>query len=133
MKQLRIFQLCINFVTVILINFLLLLRKGVYPYQDMDSWEKFDETLITPKGAFTLNQIQKISQIKTAHVQNVWEVFKIENCGEYHDLYVQCNTLLLADMFENVRDKCIEIYELNPAYFLTALGLAWQACLKKQE
>ena len=55
MKQLRIFQLCINFVTVILINFLLLLRKGVYPYQDMDSWEKFDETLITPKGAFTLN------------------------------------------------------------------------------
>ena len=55
MKQLRIFQLCINFATVILINFLLLLRKGVYPYQDMDSWEKFDETLITPKGAFTLN------------------------------------------------------------------------------
>ena len=51
--------------------------------------------------------------------------------GDYHDLYVQCDTLLLADVFENFRDKCIEIYELDPAHFLSAPGLAWQACLKK--
>ena len=55
----------------------------------------------------------------------------IKNLGEYHDLYVQSDTLLLADVFENFRDKCIEIYELDPAHFLSAPGLAWQACLKK--
>ena len=56
---------------------------------------------------------------------------EIKNLGEYHDWYVQSDTLLLADVFENFRDKCIEIYELNPAHFLSAPGLAWQACLKK--
>ena len=59
------------------------------------------------------------------------KTFEIKNLGEYHDLYVQCDTLLLADVFENFRDKCIEIYELDPAHFLSAPGLAWQACLKK--
>ena len=53
--------------------------------------------------------------------------------GNYHDLYVQSNTLLLADVFENFRNKCIEIYELDPAHFLSAPGLAWQACLKNTE
>ena len=65
------------------------------------------------------------------YTQKVWEVFKIKNLGEYHDLYVQSDTSLLADVFENFRDKCIEIYELDPAYFLSTPGLAWQACLKK--
>ena len=46
-------------------------------------------------------------------------------------MYVQCDTLLLADVFENFRDKCIEIYELDPAYSVSAPGLAWQACIKK--
>ena len=63
----------------------------------------------------------------------VWNTFNIKNVGEYHDLYVQSDKLLLADVFENFRDKCIEIYELNPAQFLSAPGLAWQACLKKTE
>ena len=65
------------------------------------------------------------------HAQKVWEVFEIKNLGEYHDKYVQSDTLLLSDVFENFRDKCIEIYELDPAPFLSALRLAWQACLKK--
>ena len=55
----------------------------------------------------------------------------MNNLGDYHDLYVQSDTLLLADIFENFRNKCIEIYEFDPAYFLSASGLAWQACLKK--
>ena len=59
------------------------------------------------------------------------ELFKLKNLGEYHDLYVQSNTFLLADVFENFRNKCIEIYELDPAHFLSATGLAWEACLKK--
>ena len=58
-------------------------------------------------------------------------MFEIENMGENHDLYVLSDTLLLADVFGNFRDKCIEIFELDPAHFLSAPGLAWQACLKK--
>ena len=65
------------------------------------------------------------------HAQKVCKVFGIKNLGECHDLYVQSDTLLLADVCENFRDKCIEIYKLDPAHFLSAPGLAWQACLKK--
>ena len=57
--------------------------------------------------------------------------FKLENLGDYHDLYVQSDTLLLADVFNNFRDMCIKEYELDPAHFLSLPGLAWQACLKK--
>ena len=66
------------------------------------------------------------------HAQKVLEVFGINNLGEYHVLYVQCDTLLLADVFEKSRDTCIEIYELYPSHFLSASGLVWQACWKKQ-
>ena len=61
----------------------------------------------------------------------MFEEFNLKRLGDYHDLYVQSDTLLLADVFENFRNKCIEIYELDPAHFLSAPGLAWQACLKK--
>ena len=61
----------------------------------------------------------------------VFEDFKLKSLGEYHDLYVQRDTLLLADVSENSRNKCIEIYQLDPTHFLSAPGLAWQACLKK--
>ena len=54
-----------------------------------------------------------------------------KNMGDYHDLYVETDTLLLADAFENFRNMCLEIYELDPSYFYSAPGLAWQACLKK--
>ena len=65
------------------------------------------------------------------HAQKVWDVFGIKNLGEYHDLHIKIDTLLLADMFENFRNKCLEIYELDPIYFVSAPGLAWQICLKK--
>ena len=113
-------------------KFFLLLRKGIYPYEYMDSWERFDENTIPPKEAFysELN-LENITDKDYEHVKKVWEAFEIKNLGEYHDLYVQCDTFLLADVFENFRNKCIEIYELDPAHFLSAPGLAWQACLKK--
>ena len=57
--------------------------------------------------------------------------FKLKNLGEYHDLYGQSDTLLLADVVENFRNTCIKVYELDPTHFLSLLGLAWQACLKK--
>ena len=112
-------------------KFFLLLRKGVYPYEYIDSCKKFNENTIPPKEAFysELN-LEGISDADYEHVKKVWEAFEIKNLGEYHDLYVQCDTLLLADVFENFRDKCIEIYGLDPAYFLSEPGLAWQACLK---
>ena len=72
-----------------------------------------------------------ISDEDNAHGQKVWKVFEIKDRGESNYLYVQSNTLLLVDVFENFRDKCIEIYELDPANFLLAPGLAWQAYLKK--
>ena len=65
------------------------------------------------------------------HVQKLWEVFKIKDMGENHYLYTQCDTLLLADVFVNFRDKCIEIYGLHFAHFSSAPELAWHACLKK--
>ena len=110
-------------------KFILLLRKGVYPYEYMHSWEKFNETSLPPKESFysELN-LEEISDKDYLHAQKVWDVFEIKNLGEYHDLYVQSDTLLLADAFEKFRDKCIEIYQLDPAHFLSAPGLAWQAC-----
>ena len=104
-------------------QFVLLLGKGVYPYKYMDSWERFDETSLPDKEAF-YSKLNEESITDKSHAQKVWEELKIKNLGEYHDLYVQCDTLLLADVFENVRDMCIEISELDPAYFLSAPGLA---------
>ena len=65
--------------------------------------------------------------------KKVWKNFEIKNVGEHYDLYVQSDILLLADVSENFRDKCIELYELDSAHFLSAPGLAWQAYLKKTE
>ena len=100
----------------------------------MDSWNRFKEESLPDKEYFysELNK-EHITDEDYAHAQKVWDTFKIKNLGEYHDLYVQSDTALLADVFENFRDKCIEIYELDPAHFLSAPGLAWQACLKKTE
>ena len=67
------------------------------------------------------------------HHQKVSEVFKLKNLGDYHDVYFQSDTFLLADVFENFRNKCIEIYEPDPAHILSAPGLVSQACLKKTE
>ena len=113
-------------------KFILLLRKGIYPYEDISNQEKIDETTIPPKEAFysKLN-LESISDADYQHAQKAWKVFEIKNRGEYHDLYVQSDTLLLADVFENFRNMCLEIYELDPVYFVSAPGLAWQACLKK--
>ena len=96
---------------VILIN-LLLLRKDVDPYEYMDSWKRFNETSLPFKKYF---------------------YSEVTHMGDYHDLNVQTDTLLLPDVFEKFREKCIEICGLDPSHFYSAPGLAWQACLKKTE
>ena len=114
-------------------KFILLLRKGVYPYEYMDNWERFDETSLLNKESFYSNlNMENVDDIDYSHGNNVFKRFKLKNLGEYHDLYVQSDTLLLADVFENFRNTCIKVYELDPAHFLSLPGLAWQACLKKQ-
>ena len=113
-------------------KFILLLRKGVNPYEYMDNWERFNETSLPSKESFYGNlNMENIDDIDYRHGNNVFNKFKLNNLGDYHDLYVQSNTLLLADVFENFRDTCLKEYELDPAHFLSLPGLAWQACLKK--
>ena len=113
-------------------KFILLLRKGVYPFEYMDSWEKCNETSLPIKEDFYSHlNMEDIEDIDYRHGNNVFNNFKLNNLGDYHDLYVQSDTLLLADVFENFRDMCINVYELDPAHFLSLSGLAWQACLKK--
>ena len=108
-------------------KFILLLRKGVYPYEYMDSWEKFNETSLPSKKDFYSNlNMEDIDDIDYRHGNNVFKGFKLEKLGDYHDLYVQSDTLLSADVIENFRDMCIKEYELDPAHFLSLPGLAWQ-------
>ena len=110
-----------------------MLGKGIYPYEYIDSWKKFNENTIPPKEAFysELN-LEGISDADYEHVKKVWEAFEIKNLGECHDLYVQCDTLLLVDVFENFRDKCVEIYELDPPHFLFDPGLTNMARMFKK-
>ena len=120
-----------NFCNGDLNKFILLLRKGVYRYEYMDNWERFDETSLPDKEFFY--SILNMENIDYRHGNNVFKKFKLKNLGEYHDLYVQSDTLLLADVFENFRNMCIKVYEIDPAHFLSLPGLAWQACLKKKQ
>ena len=116
-------------------KFILLLRKGVYPYEYMDDWEKFNETKLPEKEEFYSNlNLEDITDADYMHAKRVCNYFEIKKLGEYHDLYLESDVSLLADVFENFRKMCLKIYQLDPAKFLSAPGLAWQvAALKKIE
>ena len=113
-------------------KFALLIRKGVYSHQYMDSSDGFDEASLSDKKSFysELN-LEDITDKDYVHAQKVFKELKLKDLGNYHDLYVQSRTLLIADVFGKFRNKCIEIHELDPAHFLSAPGLACQACFKK--
>ena len=103
-------------------KFILLLRKGAHPYEYMDSWERFDEPSLPDKKAFysSLN-MEDITDVGYRHAKSVLKYLNNKNLGDYHDLYVQSDTLLLADGFEKFRNKCREIYELDLAHFFYQL------------
>ena len=103
----------------------MLLRKGVYPYDYVDLISRFSETQLPPKFLFysKLNDSDISDDYKDA--ETVWKKF-----GEYHDLYNVSNVSLLADVFENFRDVCMNKYKLDPAWYYTSPGLAWDASLK---
>ena len=101
----------------ILITFFLL-RKGVYPYEYTDSWERFNKISFPAKEVFYSNlNIEDITDVDYKDANIVFKNFINKNLGDYHDLYVQSNTLLFADVFENIRTMRIKVYDLDPAHF----------------
>ena len=106
-------------------------RKGFYPYEYMDSLKRFKENKIPSKEAFYSRLTEEgISDEDYEHVKKVWKVFGMKTLQDYHNLYNVTDVLLLADVFENFRNVCMENYKLDPAHYFTAPGLAWDACLK---
>ena len=112
-------------------KFELLARKGIYPYDYMNGIEKFSEQTLPPKEEFysKLNDCG-ISDDDHNHAKKVWKEFGVKNLGEYHDLYLKSDVLLLADVFEEFRNVCLENYSLDPAWYYTSPGLSWDALLK---
>ena len=109
-------------------------RKGVYPYEYMDDFEKFKKQSLPKKTSFfsRLKQ-EKVSDEDFEHAQKVWKECKLKNMGDFHDLYLKTDVLLLADVMENFRKLCEKHYELDPAHFFTVPGMAWDAMLKITE
>ncbi|CAL1294548.1 unnamed protein product [Larinioides sclopetarius] len=109
----------------------LLLRKGVYPYEYMDSFQKFEEPRLPSIQSFeSILTGSGISVDDYRHAQSVWNYFHLKNMGDYHDLYVKSDVLQLADVFENFRKLCQIYYGLDCVHLFTAPGLAWQSSLK---
>ena len=112
-------------------KFILLLRKSVYPYEYIDNETKFEQTVLPSKNKFYSNVHKTdISDRDYNHALKVWNTFNIKNFGEYHDFYVQSDTLLLSNVSEAFRNTCIKEYELDSTYFVSAPGLSWITCLK---
>ena len=109
----------------------LLLRKGVFPYDWFESFNRLSVDHLPPKESFhSILNDSDISEEDYQHAQNVWETFKMKTMRDYHDLYLKSDVLLLSDVFENFRDVCLDNYRLDPIFYYTAPGLAWDACLK---
>ena len=109
----------------------LLRRKGVYPYEYVDSYERFDEIKLPPQESFYSKLTREhISDADYEHGQQVWNAFRCQTLGDYHDIYLRTDVLLLADIFEAFRNTSMQHYGLDPAHYLSAPGMSWDALLK---
>ena len=109
----------------------LMSQKGVYPYDFMDSFEKFNQMELPNKDQFySILNDQHITDDEYDHANKVWNTFMIKRMGEYHDLYLVSDVLLLTDVFENFRKTCMQYYKLDPCHYFTSPGLSWDAMLK---
>ena len=109
----------------------LMSQKGVYPYDYMDSFEKFNEKELPTKDQFhSILNDQHITDDEYNHAKEVWNTFMIRTLGDYHDLYLVSDVLLLTDVFENFRKTCMQYYKLDPCHYFTSPGLNWDAMLK---
>ena len=111
----------------------LLKQKGIFPYEYITDHSAFNETELPPKEAFasSLDGYKGISESDYQHAQNVWKTFNIQNLGQYNDLYLATDVLLLADVFETFRDLGMRTYRLDPANYITTPSFAWDALLLK--
>ena len=112
----------------------LMSQKGVYPYDFMDSFEKFNQMELSTKDQFySILNDQHITDDEYDHAKKVWKtfkIFKINTMGEYHDLYLGSDVLLLTNVFENFRKTCMQCYKLDPCHYFTSPGVSWDAMLK---
>ena len=108
----------------------LMARKGVYPYDYMDSFDKFNSQLPSKEDFYSILNDKHIKNEEYEHAKNVWNTFNLKNMGEYHDLYLKSDILLLVDVFENFRNTCFEYYKRDPCHYFTSPGLSWDAMLK---
>ena len=112
-------------------KFNLITQKGVYPYEYMDSFDRFEETQLPPKENFYSSLTdESISDSDYQHAQEVWTTFNCKNLKDYHDVYLGSDVLLLADVFENFRKAAMATYGLDPAWYYTLPGYSWDALLK---
>ncbi|RLU17688.1 hypothetical protein DMN91_009924 [Ooceraea biroi] len=112
-------------------DFDLLTRKGVFPYEYVDCAKKLEDTRLPPRESFYSSLTgDTVSESDYAHAENIWQRFAIRTLGEYSDLYLKTDVLLLTNVFENFRDSCINSYGLDPAYYYTLPGFTWNAMLK---
>ena len=110
----------------------LLCQKGFYPYEWFDNVNKFEfQGLPKPKEFYSCLSQKHISEDNYEHAQNVYEKLNCKSFKDYHLLYLKCDVLLLADVFENFRNTCINYYGLDPANYISAPSLAWDAMLLK--
>ena len=106
-------------------------QKGVYPFDFIDSFDRFNETKLPEQQDFySILNNEHISDEQYKYAQNVWDTFNLKTVGEYHDLYLKSDILLLADVFENFRKTCLQYYKLDPCHYFTSPGLSWDAMLK---
>ena len=112
----------------------LMSQKGVYPYDFIDSFEKFNQMKQPSKDQFySILNDQNITDDEYHHAKKVWNTLMIKTMGEYHDLYLVSDVLLLTDVFENFRKTCMQYYKLDPCDYFTSLGLSWDAMLKNDQ
>lgn len=110
--------------------FKLACKKGVYCYDYINSWLRYEETELPDSSKF-YNKLtsQSISDEDYNHALKVWNAFNISNLGEYTDLYLKCDVLLLCDVFEKFRTMSLQYYNLDPCYYVSSPSLSWDAML----
>lgn len=111
--------------------FKLLLQKGIFPYRWFDSLDKLEDRKL-PDREHWYNDLtgDAITNAEWDFVNKVWRTFKLKTFRQFHDLYMESDVMLLADVFERFRNDSLKNYGLDPAHFATAPGLSWHACLK---
>jgi hypothetical protein len=110
----------------------MLLKKGVYPYEYMDHWGRFGEKRLPGRSAFYSSLYEEgVNEENYLRAKRVYRRFNCEHLGDYHDLYLKTDVLLLADVFEDFRRVCLGSYKLDPVHYISAPGLSWDAMLKR--